>query len=526
MSHKQIPTPAFELKSISGKQEAVAAQHPDAVEAGLEMLKKGGTATDAAIAAAMVLNIVEPWSSGIGGGGFLLNYDVASKKTECINFHVKTPKKININDFKQVEEQMVHDIFSMPKIKGNANMIGPKSVCIPGFLKGMDTAHKRYGRLKWYQIMAPAVRLAQKGHLIKHWSVVQCSNRARFLKTCPVSTKLWLPGGLPICTFDDRKYHYVKLERLAHTLELIQKHGAQVFYSGRMAEAWVEDLQRAGSAITLEDVQNYQAFVEKPLSFEYGDFQYHVPANHAAGLCIKEVMESLKNCPKTLEKNSEHKFYTQVASALKTQDDVRLTQYGDQYFSQMQHEKSCTSHISVVDKQGNMVSLTNTLLSIFGSGVTSETSGVLMNNGVYWMMPTPHHPNKIKGEAYPLSNMCPMIATKKGQGCMAIGGAGGRRIMPAVLQATLFAHRYGIETKEILKLPRIDTSEYTRLVIDDRLDDETKKNLKQRWHCDEYGVCDNDYGFGVLSLVKKEDTGGVSGAVCPYHPLSCVKGNT
>lgn len=480
-------------RSAGSPNAVVATHHPDASHAAYWALDQGGNAIDAAVAAALALTVCEPWASGLGGGGFATLFSNHDQKTHSIAFETPAPLHTDPNLFQAQEEtdHKTQDIFSWPKVNNELNRHGPLSSGIPAAVAGYAHAIECFGRLSWKQVITPACELAKQGHRITWWSSIKTLEQAHLLKRYPESAKFWLPGGTPIAMQESITHSYMPLEALERTLRQLKDEGPMAFYQGSIAEALLNDVNLAGGTWCEQDLLNISASTLKPLSLQRGETTIHVPPGLCAGTTLLETLSS------PFASKLDATLYTNIAQRLRQSTRDRLQHQGHK------NEPGCTSTVSVIDREGNCIALTTTLLSIFGSKWTSSQTGILLNNSMYWFNPTPNHPNSIAPGKKPLTNMCPTVVTRAGKAQLALAGSGGRRILPAIMQVLSFMLDAGLSLEEALNAPRIDTSEPERIIVPPELDSSITKALEAIAPIETYSSLCNPNPYAVLTAVEQ-----------------------
>ena len=465
----QLPVPPSVLYSkpaARSRDGLAAAQSRDAAAAGARILAQGGHAVDAAVAVSFALSTVEPWMSGLGGGGFATLWDAEKRTVRCLDYGMIAPQGIDPADYPLTGGPTAEGFFGWPGVLEDRNILGPHSIAVPGLVSGLALAHRTYGRLPWADLVQPAIALAERGLSLDWYGAMSLLVEAKGLARFEATRSLYLPGGRVPQPFEEGAAVFLKLGRLIETLKkLATPEGPDRFYRGDIAADLVRDLQAEGSRITRADLERYQARFIDPVEIAYRDAKIYAPSGLTAGPTLKRVlMEWMERLPKGSAPEAAH--YAVYAEALDRAYRDRLKNMGA---SDSETRPSCTSHFCVVDKDGNVVAWTQTLLSRFGSFVLSPSTGILMNNGIMWFDPLPGKPNSIRPGARPLSNMCPTVALSPRIGALAIGASGGRKIMPAVAQILSFLVDFGMDLDGAFHCPRIDVSGSDVALIDRRL---------------------------------------------------------
>lgn len=432
--------------ALQSSHGIVASQHWMASQAGARVLSQGGNAADAAIVTAFSLGVLEPWLSGIGGCGFLLYYSAADKTVRGVDFGTVAPRNLDADAF-PLTAQESEDWFNWPQVVDDRNLEGYSSICVPTQVAGLALALEEFGTLSWADALAPAVAFAGQGLPIDWYASLCIAVDSRGLDKFPASRGVFLPDGRAPVAADAVNVKHLPFPGLAGTLKRLAEAGARDFYEGEIASRIVSDLQAGGNAMTARDMAAYEARIVEPLHIRYRDADLYAMPGLSGGPTFVDIMERFSDGLLPRDGLNTESVVTQV-EAIRSAFDKRLTSDG--------HGASCTSHLSVIDAQGNMAALTGTLLSRFGSKVVLPETGILMNNGIMWFDPRPGRANSIKAGARPLANMCPVIATQEGRPLMAIGAAGGRQIIPTVTQLLSYVLDFGMSLEDAFHHPRVN----------------------------------------------------------------------
>jgi microcystin degradation protein MlrC/gamma-glutamyltranspeptidase len=377
-----LPPTTVHKPAVSGSRGLVAAQSLLAARAGVEILEAGGNAVDAAIATGFALGVVEPWMSGLGGGGAMLVRLAREGRAFAIDMGMVAPRRLDPADY-PLTGRPGGDLFGWPEVLGNRNLEGPLSICVPTWLAGIALAHERFGKLPWRDLLAPAIALAREGLAVDWYASLMISSAAASLARQGAAGALFLPGGHPPVPAWTGEPAILPLDRLASTLERLAEAGPADFYRGELARELARDLAEIGARLDGEDLAACAATIRPPLEIPYRDATVLAMPGLFAGVTLARVLELLTPLPLGgAEPDAE--AYRAYATALRTAQAERLATLGD-----TGPGPSCTSHLCVVDREGNLVALTQTLLSLFGSKVLSPRTGVLLNNGVMWFDPRP-----------------------------------------------------------------------------------------------------------------------------------------
>lgn len=477
----RLPAPA--------KNGMVTSSHYLGSEAGNQMLKKGGSAVDAAVATAFALAVTLPSAGNIGGGGFLV-YHGADGATTCFNFREKAPLKATENMFMDENGQ----------VPNNINHEGTLSVGVPGTVAGLWKAHQKFGKLPWSDLLQPAIDLAENGfpstwrmqaflkRMQKEESPIYDATKKAFLKN---GTDIYEPGEL------------WQQPDLAATLKRIQKDGKDGFYKGETAKLIAKFMKKHNGLISKKDLAMYEAEEQAPIHGTYRGYDiYGMSPPSSGGVAVVEMLNILEGYDlKKIGHNSalylhlltesmraafadraEHlgdplfnpnmpvEQLTSKAHADKTRPTIdwfKKTESDSSLFNQVRWaaESEETTHFSVVDSEGNAVSLTYTLEQSFGSKITVEGAGFLLNNEMGDFNPVPGEtnrrgrigtkPNLVAPEKRMLSSMSPTIVAKDGKPVLVIGSPGGRTIINTVLQVILNVIDHEMDVAQAIEAARI-----------------------------------------------------------------------
>ena len=456
-------------QAVRGKG-AVVAQNWKAAQVGAEILRKGGNAIDAAVATGMAIGTLEPWMSGIGGIGFMTVWNAREKRAYTIDYGPISAAKLDPAAYKIVGPGPAN-AFAWPDILEKRNEVGYHSIAVPGMVAGLAKALERFGTLKWQDVLAPAVTLAQRGMQLDWYMQVMLVQGAEDLSKFPASKAAYLcdDGRVPAIDWQGNT-RYIKLGQLGETYRRLSEGGPREFYEGSLARDIAADLQAGGSTISYDDLANYQARVVEPLSFEHGGATINVAGGLTAGPTLRRTIELAGQ--RTRGKGApDADFFVGIAEGMHQAYQERLNSMGDK------PTNSCTTHFCAADSEGNMVALTQTLMSLFGSGVMLPKTGITMNNGMLWFDPEPNRPNSIAPGKRPLCNICPVVVTRDDQAWFCIGASGGRRIVPAVTQLALMMIDRGLDVQAAFHQPRIDVSGVGPIRVDRDLPDAVKKAI-------------------------------------------------
>ena len=446
----------------------VAAQHRRAAEVGAAVLDAGGDAVDAAIATSFAIGVVEPWMSGPAAGGTMVLWRAKEGKARVIDFGCRSPRELNPADYPLSGAGKSSDLFPWPAVVEDRNVMGATAVAVPGAVAGMDLAHKHFGRMPWKDLVTPAAKLADEGLLVDWYTTLVTAANARVLSKDPDTAKMFLDDGhWPIAgEWTSLAEKHLNQKAFAQTLLQIAEGGADAFYKGDIAEQLAKDVRAKGGCLSVQDLRDYQASIVEPLTINYRGGRVYATAGLTGGPTFGKALEILARELSPTKGKPNAATYAGYARALDAAFKLRFENMGD-------HESpkapGSTTHFSVVDREGNMCAVTQTLLSIFGSRVVSPSTGMLLNNGIMWFDPEPGKPNSLAPNKRCLANYSPVIGEDKQGRRFAIGASGGRKILGAVMQLSSFMIDHGLNLEEAFHTPRIGVSGSGKIPADQTL---------------------------------------------------------
>ncbi len=458
----------------------VAAQHRRAAEVGARVLEAGGDAVDAAVATSFAIGVVEPWMSGIAGGGAMTIWRAQEGKAYTVNYGMRSPGGLDPADYPLVDSGGATDLFTWAPVRDDRNIQGATAVAVPGVVSGMDLVHRRYGRLPWRDLLNPAVELAREGLLVDWFSALLTTSAARSLAQDPDAARMFLDEGTwPIvgawATVSNR---HLDQRVLADTLARLAEAGGRDLYEGDVARMLVKDIRAKGGCMAESDLRAYQAEIAESLAIPYrGGMAYAAPGL-TAGPTYQQCLEQLAGELAPVEGRPDAAGYLAYARALDAGYRKRLNSSGD---GEAPGAPACTTHFCVVDRHGNMCAVTQTLLSVFGSRVVSPSTGALLNNGIMWFDPVQGRPNSLGPNKRCLMNVCPVVGHTAAGDHFALGASGGRKILGAVLQLSSFLMDYGLTLEEAFHCQRIDMSGGADVTVDDTLPAEVRQVISRHF---------------------------------------------
>lgn len=459
------------------KTEAVAANgmvtaDPLAAEAGVEILREGGNALDAALATAFALGVTSPIGSGLGGiAGLVVWHD---GKASAFDGSTRAPLASRPEMFELVGGETRSGMYGWPSVKDDANVEGPLSTTVPGAVAAYELAHRRFGRIPWARLFDPAIRLARDGFVMDWYGTLMFGAYAARLHRNPEAKRVYFrPGGVPYRppTGFEAPERLVQPD-LARTLELIARDGAKTLYHGELAAAIVDDVRAQGGILMREDLVAYEAEERTPLALDYRGHHVFTLPGLTGGPTVARALEALgrddlRSC-RQLGGESLHC----IALATRAAFEERLSSMADM---------SNTTHVNAVDRDRMLVALTATLGGGFGSAVMPRGTGFLITNGIYWFDPRPRRPNSIAPGKWVLWAGAPTIILRDGRPFLVCGAPGGRKIMSAVVQVVVNAVDYDDGPQDATSRPRVH-DEGEKLQVDSRIPEDVRSALMKMGH--------------------------------------------
>jgi len=395
------------------------------------------------------------------------------------------------------------ELFTWPAVLDDRNVHGPMSVVVPGQVDGMALALEKFGTKSWREVLSPAIQIAEQGMGVDWYLTLKVATSARELARYPSTASIWLPDGYPPVTPAGAPQRLM-LTGLAETMKRLAKAGPRDFYEGQVGQAIVADLKALGGVIDAEDLARYHARIVEPTALDYRNHALSLAPRLTAGPSMASTLSGLAK--HSLSGGApDGAAFVAYAQELRAAFDERLRTMGDDTDPR---EPTCTSHFNVVDRDGNMVAVTQTLLSVFGSRLVLPSTGILMNNGVFWFDPRPGVPNSIGPAKRPLTNMCPVIGRSGGDNRFALGGSGGRKIFPAVMQVTSMLIDYGMTLDEAWHTPRIDASGGDTVGVDPRIAPEIRAALQREFSIEELELAVLPTNFACPSAIMRDPSTG------------------
>ena len=457
--------------AADGRRGIVVAQARPGAEAGIAILEAGGNAVDAAVATALALASQEPWNSGLGGyGGYAVVHRAGQPVAEVVDFGPVAPRNLSPASF-ALTGGMSSQGFQWPEVVGDANIHGPLAVAVPNAVAGLEKLHSSWGRLPLSEVMVPSIALARRGLLLDWFTTLKLATCAADLRRYPESARIYLRDGLPPVPPAQGDAGFMPLGNLAGTLEQLSRAGLRDFYDGEVAAAFVRDQARVGGVIDATDLRNCAARIVPAMQVPWRNGRtLQLAPGMTAAPTLRDVMRTMIDAPHAGKPDAA--WYRLLAAEMRAAFAARLDGLGAAEAPEPPGRETCTTHISVCDTAGTMVSLTTTLMANMGSRVVLPETGILLNNGVMLFDPRPGRPNSLAAGKRALTNMCPVVMRDGDRPILAAGAAGGRHIMAAVFQLMAYVADFGMAPQEAAGYPRIDVAGPDKVSADIALDHE------------------------------------------------------
>jgi gamma-glutamyltranspeptidase/glutathione hydrolase len=503
------------LTSKSYENGMVVSADYHASEIGKQILQQGGNAVDAAVAVQFALAVTLPRAGNIGGGGFMVVH-LADGETYTLDFREKAPERASRNMYVRNGE-----------FKSDLSWEGILAVGVPGTVDGMIKAIERYGRMPLDMVIQPAIKLAREGYPLSYTQAQDLNNHKDTFRKYQASARYFTTGDSTLFREGDL---FVQ-EDLAKTLERIARFGREGFYSGPVADAIINEMDRYRGLIGYRDLRNYESVWREPIVADFLGYKLHImPPPSSGSVAIAQILEMIDDYPLVEMGHNSAEYVHIVSEAMRRAfadrsyylgdpdfvdipmeellseeyNNDRMTSFRDDQATtseSLEHgeiaeflESSETTHFSIVDKDGNAVSVTTTLNGSFGSHVSVSGAGFLLNNEMDDFSAQPGEPNAyglIGAEANAiepgkrmLSSMSPAIVTKDGKIDMVLGAAGGPRIITATLQSFLNRAVFGMRSQQATAQPRFHHQWLPDMIFFDDfgLSPDTQQALEKKGH--------------------------------------------
>lgn len=510
----------------------VVTNHPLGSSAGLEMLAMGGNAVDAAIASVFALSVVEPMMVGPLGGGYI-NLRMADGAALCIDNYTLAPLAATADMYTPVSDTWPDYLTTV----GRKSQIGHLASGTPGNLKAWDEVHAMYGRLDWAAVVEPAIRYARNGFRCTEYLSRLASDQAEDIALFPETAAIFQPNGSTVQAGD-----LIVRADYAESLQKISADRSAALYGGALGQALVDDMERNGGLITMEDLESYTTIHSQPVTGLYRGHEISGPPPGNSGITlIIEMLNILEGFDiaslgfGTVESSHLLVEILKIAFADRfaylgdpATVDIPLEWLTSKDYAQSRRgdidphaatlpvpgrpgaESSSTTHLTTADADGNMVSMTQTINEVFGSRVTVPGTGMLLNNTQAMFDPHPGQPNSVAPCKRVVSSMAPVIISRGGKPWLGVGTPGGVRIFPAVLQAIVNVIDHDMTLQEAVEAPRLWTQGQT-VELEASFDNTLRSGLQAKGH--DISIVSNVAG-GMNGVLVDSATGEMTGAAC------------
>jgi gamma-glutamyltranspeptidase / glutathione hydrolase len=497
--------------AASGRRGIVVSQARAGAEAGIAILEAGGNAIDAAVAAVMALASQEPWNSGLGGyGGFAIVHRAGQGRAEVVDFGPVSPRNLTTDRFRPTG-RMSATGFRWAEVEGDANVHGPLAVAVPSAVAGCETLHTRWGRLPMAEVMAPAVALAERGLQLDWFATLKIAAAARDLRRYPETARIYLRDGLPPAPPAEGNPGYIPLGNLAATMDRLARAGWRDFYQGEIAAAFVRDQKAVGGVIDAEDLRACAARVVPALQVPWrGGRVLQLADGMTATPALLPVLAAMREAGYGVAPDAA--WYRRLAGALRAAYAARLDDGGE----------TCTTHLTVCDAEGTMVSMTTTLMAGFGSRVVLPETGMLMNNGIMLFDPVPGRANSLAPGKRALTNMAPMVLREGDRPLLAAGASGGRHIMAATFQLMTYIADFGMDPQEAAHAARISVAGPDRVSVDADLGEAVAAALAEDAPVDLVRRYITPANFANPNAIVRHENGSATGVADNRSPWSAA----
>lgn len=477
---------------VIARDGMVSSQNYLATEIGAQILRDGGNAIDASVAVGLALAVTLPRAGNLGGGGFMLVHIAEENKTIALDYRETAPRAAHPDMFFELDKN-----GNKVKVSRQDYHFNHRSSAVPGTVAGFEWVLKKYGTMSWQQVTAPAIKLAREGFVVTDDLASILRTKHKVLSQHPSSKKIFIkPDGSGYKAGD-----VLKQKDLAWSLQQLAKEGAKAFYQGEIGKRLAADMAANNGLITMEDLANYQVAIRKPVTGTFGDATINaMPAPSSGGTHVVQMLNILENFDlKAMGQNSAASYHV-ITEAMKLAYADRSKYLGDPDYVDIPteiltsktyaadlaktisltksrpakdiapgnlapYESDETTHYSVMDKHGNAVSNTYTLMFSFGSGVVAEGTGIIMNNNLGNFTLSPDIPdafglmgsadNLIRAGRRPVSSMTPTIVIRNNKPMLLTGSPGGSKIISTVMQQILNVLAFDMNLADATDAPRV-----------------------------------------------------------------------
>ncbi|PKZ69748.1 gamma-glutamyltransferase [Moraxella osloensis] len=519
---------------VYGKNGMVASEQELATQVGLDILKQGGNAIDAAVAVGFALAVVLPNAGNIGGGGFMVLHDDKTGKDVAIDFREIAPAKASRDMY----------LDNQDKVIDGKSLFTHDASGVPGTVAGMEYALKKWGTMPLSKVLEPAIKLADKGFIVSDVLAQTLKEEKSTLGKWSSSKAIFFKNGEPLKSGD-----LLVQKDLAKSLRLIAKQGAKAFYQGEIATKIAKEMQSHGGTMTLEDLKAYKVVERQPIIGDYRGYKVvTMPPPSSGGVHLIEILNMLEHYPIKEDGVNSAKNIHHMAESMKLAYADRSEYLGDPDFVKIPvtgltskayanervktiddnkarlsstikpgkpqpYESDQTTHFSVMDKAGNAAAVTYTLNLNFGSGIVAAGTGILLNNEMDDFSVKPGVPNAfglvggtanaIEAKKRPLSSMTPTIVMKNNKPWLVTGSPGGARIITTVLQSVVNTIDHEMNPAEAIITPRVHHQWLPdELRVEEGISPDTIKLLQDKGH-----KVVTKAPMGRIQIIQADDSG-------------------
>ncbi|XP_071030458.1 glutathione hydrolase 5 proenzyme-like isoform X2 [Oncorhynchus clarkii lewisi] len=501
------------------KHAAVSADSKLCSDIGRDILQQGGSAVDGAIAALLCTSLVNPQSMGLGGGSI---FTVRDKTGTVKTFSSR---------------ETVPQSFKADLLKGCPTSVifitGSQWIGVPGELRGYEVVHRMYGKLPWARLFEPTIRLAREGFPMPPFlgSLLNITLIGNLVKATSLWYEVFCHKNKTVLGIGDT----LKFPKLAETMETIAEQGVDAFYTGQIGLDLIQDVKAAGGTLTMEDLKSFRVRVEDAWTVPLGDYQMHIPPPPAGGVMLAFILNLVKGfhfTPRSMEEDQKvltYHCYIEAAKFANGQrksvhdpvfntkkdashmvdsdfaDRIRLLisknhTYNDSYYNiTPSPDRFGTTHVSVLAEDGSAVSVTSTINQIFGAGIYSSRTGIILNNELADFC---FRAERLSAGEQPPSSMAPAIlSSSSGKNTLVIGGSGGSMITTAMALSIMNHLWLGMSLKDAIAAPIVFVDGNNNVKFEHGFDKSVIEALKVIGH----RVKDYKYFFNVVNAVAKED---------------------
>lgn len=521
-------------RDAEGTTGVVSSGRLEASRLGVEILKNGGNAIDAAVAMGFLLGVCEQQSSGIGGGGFMMIRFADSDEVVFIDFRDQSGAAASL-DMWEIDEN--------GRVVDQANKVGAKAVAVPGEVKGMMYALDTYGSMSRREVMQPAIDMARGGFEVSAITERDISDAYGFLVQFDSTAEIYFDHDNLDMPY--QKGAVIKNPDLAETLELIAEKGESEFYTGSIAQKIVDSVQKHGGHLTMEDFANYEISVGEAVHGTYRGYDiYSSNLPSSGGTIIIEMLNILENFDVGAMDPESVEYFHLLSETMKLGFADRTRYMGDPayidvpaaglidktYAAQLAEsidmtraqtyeagnpwpfESDSTTHYSIIDAKGNMVAVTKTVDATFASGLVAEGTGILLNDTLYDFSIDPESPNVVSGNKRPLSSMSPTLVMKDGEPFLSLGAPGSTRIITGVAQVISKVIDHGMDIEEAINAVRMH-DDFGTLILENRVSDTVIAELEAMGHT--LNTSERFLLFPCVQAVMRLEDGTLRGSADP-----------